>query len=126
MVVSSMGRAWEVVFHPTVYAQAAPTLSSGQAAIAGTCELPAAAAQAQLSGKPELADSFDLGKSDATAKAMPAQMTNILVQVVPASQGNMLVGQAEGQLAPGTAHCPCGHTISTPDAGLSTDQCAEP
>ncbi|KAA6427763.1 MAG: hypothetical protein FRX49_02426 [Trebouxia sp. A1-2] len=81
--------------------QAAPTLSSGQAAIAGTCELPAAAAQAQLSGKPELADSFDLGKSDATAKAMPAQMTNILVQVVPASQGNMLVGQAEGQLAPG-------------------------
>jgi len=71
--------------------QAAPTLTSGEAATSGARELPAAAAQAQLSGKPQPADSCDLGKSDATANAAPAQMTDRLAPVVPASRGNQLV-----------------------------------
>jgi len=71
--------------------QAAPTRTSGQAATSGACELPAAAAQAQLSGKPQPADTCDLGKSDANASAAPAQMTDRLVPVVSATQGKKLV-----------------------------------
>jgi len=71
--------------------QAAPTRTSGQAATSGACELPAAAAQAQLSGKPQPPDTCDLGKSDANANAAPAQMTDRLVPVVSASQGKKLV-----------------------------------
>lgn len=70
--------------------QAAPTLTSDEAATSGACEL-SAAAQPQLSGKPQPAASSDLGKSDATANAAPTQVINRLVTIVPATQGKKLV-----------------------------------
>lgn len=71
--------------------QADPTRTACQAATSGASELHAAAAQAQLSGKPQPLGSCDLGKSDATANAAHAQMTDRAAPVLPASQGNQLV-----------------------------------